>query len=64
MVVIPTLTAVTNPLPEPIVATPVLLLLHIEPLELLDNVVVEPTQIDDEPVMADGKALTVNACVR
>jgi hypothetical protein len=48
-----------TPLSEPIVATAVLLLLHVPPVVVLLNVVVLPTHTAVMPVIAPGSGLTV-----
>jgi hypothetical protein len=53
---------VAIPVEEPIVATPIVELLHVPPPEL-DKVVVRPEQIVVAPVMAEGNGLTVNTDV-
>lgn len=55
----PVVTADSTPLAEPIVATPVLLLLQVPPDVLLAKVVDEPTHTDVAPLMDDGPAVTV-----
>jgi hypothetical protein len=54
----PAATPVTIPVEAPIVATSVLLLLHVPP-PVLVSVVLKPEQTEDAPVIADGIALTV-----
>jgi hypothetical protein len=53
----------TTPEAEPIVATAVLLLLHVPPADRLSNVDEVPIHIPSEPVIADGEdpMLTVTA---
>jgi hypothetical protein len=53
----------TMPLLLPTVATAVLLLLQLPPVELLPSAVFCPSQIDREPVIADGRAYTVTTIV-
>ena len=55
----PAITGVTTPVPEPTVATDVLLLLHAPPDVASLNVVVEPVQTVVVPAIKEGKALTV-----
>ena len=62
MVAVPAATPVTTPVPEFTVATAVLLLLQLPPLvPLLVNVVVDPAQTVEEPLIvpAFGAAFTV-----
>jgi hypothetical protein len=59
MFVLPILTGVSSPVLLFIVATPVLLLLHVPPATGFDNVVVAPRQAISVPVMAPGEATTV-----
>lgn len=63
MVDVPALTPVAMPLVEPIVATPVLPLLHVPPGTLLLSVVVAPWHTEVVPPMAEGAAFTVNTVV-
>jgi hypothetical protein len=63
MVVVPGAKAVTTPVPEPIVATAGVLLLHTPPVEASVNVTTSPTQILEGPEMFAGKGLTVTAWV-
>jgi len=60
MVVVPALTPVTMPEPEPAVATAVLLLVHTPNGEASASAVVEDTQTLVMPVIAAGNGLTVN----
>jgi hypothetical protein len=55
--VLPVATPVTTPVPEPTVATAVLLLVHLPPLMVLLSVPVAPAHTDDGPVIAES-ALT------
>jgi len=59
MVTTPSVMPVTVPVEDPIVATPVLLLLHTPPLVELVNVVVKPTHTLVVPPIAAGFGLTV-----
>jgi hypothetical protein len=52
-------TPVTTPVPDPTVATDVVPLVHVPPMDMSVKVVVEPAQIVDSPVTALGTALTV-----
>jgi hypothetical protein len=61
MVAAPAAIPVTTPVPAPIVAFAVLLLLHAPPPVASFKVVVEETQTVDAPVMAAGKGLMVTA---
>lgn len=65
MVVVPPGLAppVTSPEPEPIVATVVLLLLHVPPDDASFKVVVAPAQIPVVPVIGDGTGFTVSIAV-
>ena len=65
MVDVPADTPVTTPVVALMLATPVLLLLHTPPDELLLNVVVLPTQTLDMPEIGPntGLAYTVTTCV-
>ena len=56
-------TPVTNPVPVPTVAVPVLLLLHVPPAVMLDSVTVAPALRAAVPVMAAGDGFVVNASV-
>ena len=58
MLVVPAATPDTMPVVEPIVATPVALLLHVPPAVLLASVIVRPTQTLVAPVIAES-AFTV-----
>ena len=58
MVVVPARTPVTIPVDEPTVATLAALLLHVPPPASV-SVVVVPTQTTAEPLIGDGKGLTV-----
>jgi hypothetical protein len=51
------------PLAEPIVATAVLLLVHVPPPDVLLRVADVPGQAVNTPVMAAGNGLTVNVVV-
>ena len=53
----------TSPTDE-IVATPVLLLVHMPPVDVLVTVDVEPAQAKGEPPIAAGKAYTVTTALR
>lgn len=59
IVVTPVDTPVTIPLPDPIVATPVLLLDHVPPGEPSVSVKGNPVHAIGEPEMASGSGLTV-----
>ena len=50
---------VTTPVPDPTVATAVLPLVHVPPPDASLKAIVDPTQTDGEPVMANGKGFTV-----
>lgn len=63
MVEVPADTPVTIPVPEPTVATAVLLLLHEPPPEALVSVVVVPGHAVSVPPIAAGNGLTVTAWV-
>ena len=62
MVVVPAVTPETIPELVPIVATLVLLLIHVPP-PVLDSVVVEPAHTVVVPVIADGNGFTVRTVV-
>lgn len=62
MVVTPAADVFTTPVPEPIVAIPVALLLHVPPAMVFASMVADPAQRlnpDDGPVIDGGVALTV-----
>ena len=59
MLAVPALTPVTNPVLEPIVAMPVLPLLHVPPVVALARVDVVPAHIAVAPVIAAGSGFTV-----
>ena len=59
MVAVPVLTPVTTPDVELTLAVPDKLLVHVPPVGVELNVVVEPIQTDAVPVIAAGEALTV-----
>ena len=62
MVEVPDVTPETIPELVPIVATLVLLLIHVPP-PVLERVVVEPAQTVAVPVIADGNGFTVTTVV-
>ena len=62
MVDVPDDTAVTIPVEELMIATPVLPLVHVPPPASL-KVVVKPAQTVAVPVMADGNGFTVTTIV-
>jgi hypothetical protein len=55
--------AVTMPVPEPIVALAVLLLLHVPLPDASVRVKVPPGQTGELPVMSEGRLLTVTTTV-
>jgi hypothetical protein len=59
MMVVPADTAVKRPVPEPIVATVVLLLLQLPPDVPSVSTVVAPVQIEEIPAIAAGVGFTV-----
>ena len=59
IIAVPALTPDATPLKEPIVATAMLLLLHVPPIVASLSVVVLPTQTAVTPVIAAGSGLTV-----
>ena len=59
MVEIPAVTPPAKPEEEPIVATGKLLLVHVPPAGVEFKLVVRPTHTLAEPVMPDGRGLTV-----
>jgi hypothetical protein len=61
--VVPKVTADTTPVPEPIVATAVLVLNHVPPLRPFVSVMVEPTQTADGPPIAVGDVYIVTRVV-
>ena len=63
MVALPAATPVTVPVPEPMVAIEVLLLVHVDVPEASASVVLPPTHTEAMPVIADGSGLTVNTAV-
>ena len=63
MIAEPPAMPVTIPSVAPIVATPVLLLLHVPPLVALASVVVAPAHTLVVPVMAVARELTVTVVV-
>ena len=63
MVAVPAVTPLTVPVPEPIVATALLLLLQAPNDELFASVVVDATHTVGVPVMVAGNGLTVNTDV-
>lgn len=60
---IPADTPVTTPVELPIVASAILLLVHVPPEGVEDKVVADPMQTFNVPVMVDGVWLTVNGVV-
>ena len=63
IVVVPADTPPITPVVRPIVATEVLLLLHIPPGNVLFNVVVRPSHTTGAPVMAEGNGFIVTLVV-
>jgi hypothetical protein len=63
MVGAPAVTPETIPVPEPIVATEELLLLHVPPAVASLKVLVDPAHIVVMPLMAEGVVLTVKVLV-
>jgi hypothetical protein len=63
IVAVPAETAVSRPPVPAIVATPVLLLLHVDVPEISVYVVVKPAQTAAAPLMGDGNPLTVTVAV-
>jgi hypothetical protein len=61
--VVPVATPIAIPDDEPIVATAVLLLLHLQPGVVLFRVVVAPRQMEVAPVIAAGAGLMVTTVV-
>jgi hypothetical protein len=59
----PALTPVITPVEEPILAVVVALLLQVPPVDVVDKVMVDPTQTLEAPVMAAGRLFTVIAVV-
>jgi hypothetical protein len=60
---VPYETPITIPVEVPIVATPVALLLHVPPDEVLESVTEEPIQTGIIPVIAAGNGFTVTVVV-
>ena len=60
---VPAVTPVTTPVPEPIVATAEVTLVHVPPDGDELNVVVAPVQTLSDPVITEGAALTVTVTV-
>jgi hypothetical protein len=58
---VPELTPLTIPLPDPMVATDVLLLLHVPPDVVLVNDIVLPAQTLPAPEIEPGEGITVIA---
>ena len=56
---LPIVTPETIPLDDPTVATAVLLLLHVPPVDALLNVAAKPTHIAEPPEIAAGNGITV-----
>lgn len=63
MVSVPATWPVTTPVAEPIVASVVLLLLHVPPVEALNRAVVNPVHTFVIPVIAAGNGFTVSIAV-
>jgi hypothetical protein len=63
IVAVPATIPVTTPVAETTVATEVLLLLHVPPVDVLVNAIVKPSHTVDEPDMAAGSGLTVITAV-
>jgi hypothetical protein len=59
IVVLPAAIFVTAPDDDPIVAMPILVLLHVPPAVAQDNIVFVPAHTDNEPVMKAGVMDTV-----
>ena len=60
---VPAKTPERIPLPEPIVATVVVLLTHVPPVKPSLSVVVAPVQTVDDPAIVAGNGLTVTIAV-
>ena len=63
MVAVPPETPLKIPVVEPILATPLAVLLHVPPPEISLNVVLIPEQILLAPLIAEGVAFTVTGAV-
>ena len=63
MIAVPADTPVTIPVRLATVAFDGLLLLHVPPVAVFDNVVVNPAHTDDVPDIAEGAPLTVTTTV-
>jgi hypothetical protein len=63
MVAVPEATPPTIPVPDPTVATDVLLLIQVPPDETSLNDIFDPTHTAVGPVMADGIGFTVTMAV-
>ena len=63
MVAVPPDTPLNIPVVEPILATPLAVLLQVPPPEISLNVVVLPEQMLLAPLMAEGVAFTVTGAV-
>ena len=55
----PAVTPETNPLPDPMVATEVVLLVHAPPASASVSAVVEPAHTVGTPVIVEGRGSTV-----
>lgn len=64
ILVVPVTRPLTTPVVPSMVATVVLLLLHVPPAVVSVSVVVPPTHTPDAPVIAPGVGLTVTTAVR
>jgi hypothetical protein len=62
-VVVPVVTPVTIPVNDPIVATDVVLLAHVPPIEASVSVIVAPTHTAPGPLIGTGSGLTVTITV-
>ena len=63
MIEVPNATPVKSPVVDPIVATAVLLLVHVPPVDELVRVVVEPLHTVVVPAIAAGEGFTVTIVV-
>src|SRR5437763_776971 len=63
MTAVPASTPVTTPLDDPIVATAVVLLIHVPPAIASVKLVVDPVQTSSEPAIAAGNGFTVKTAV-
>jgi hypothetical protein len=63
IVAVPIVLPVTIPLEDPMLATGILLLLHVPPPDVLDSVLVSPRHTDVFPLIVAGSGFTVTVVV-